>query len=459
MNRTAFAVALDSYLKLAMKVGVSFDSVRREVEFRGRTGVLYFLSTLASADQVMAVVESLVWNRRLRSTAEEIYVGPTSRETDYATILKLVLSGVSCLILDDLDEAIMIETREYPNRSISEPTTEKSIRGSKDGFNESINANLGLLRRRVRDKALTIELFTVGSRSKTDVCLVFLDDKVDPAVRAELEDRLKNLDVESLVMSDRALEEKIIGRPLSPFPKARYTERPDIAAIELYHGKALLMVDTSASVIIAPTSLFDHLHHVEEYREAPVAGSFLRIIRDLAILLSVFLLPLWFALITETDVNNYFFLRPSKETEIPILVQILLAELFMEMVRLAIVHTPSELTSAISMVSAIILGSVSIELEIFLPEILVYVSFETIASFATPSYELSTANRLVKYGLLLLTAALGRSGFLLGTIGLFVYLSGVRTLGRPYLYPLVPFDPAQARTLLWRRSGKDRRVL
>lgn len=150
---------------------------------------------------------------------------------------------------------------------------------------------------------------------------------------------------------------------------------------------------------------------------------------------------------------------PSKETTIPILVQILLAEFFMEMVRIAIVHTPNELTSAISMVSAIILGSVSIELEIFLPEILVYVSFEAIASFATPSYELSQANRLVKYYLLFLTALFGRVGFLLGFVSVFTYLAGVKVLGVPYLYPFIPFDLKNAAEMFYRRSGSDKKIL
>lgn len=453
MKKTTFAVMLDSYLKIGMKIGNNFDAVRREVKYKGKNGVLYFLSTLTSSVQIMGIIESLVNVDITKYVSKEIYVGPISYDDDYKNILKLCLSGVACLILDDYDKAIMIETREYPTRSISEPTTEKTIRGSKDGFNESINTNIGLIRRRIRDKNLTIDLFSIGKKSKTDVALIYLDDCVDEKIKNEIKLKLNNIDVDSLVMSDRALEEIIFKQNKSLFPLVRYTERPDVASIELYQGKMIIMVDTSASVIITPTTIFDHVHHVEEYRESPFAGTFLRLIRNLAIILSIFLIPLWLALVTETDINNYFILKPSKETAIPIIVQILLAELFMEMIRIAIVHTPSELTSAISMVSAIILGSVSIELEIFLPEILVYVSFETIASFATPSYELSNANKLTKYYLLFLTALFGRVGFLIGTTIFICYLSSVNILGIPYLYPIVPFDIRKAGSLFFRRKG------
>lgn len=455
MKKSIFARALDDYLKLGMKVGENFDAIRREVNYKGRKGVLYFLSTLTDALQVMGIIESVILTPRVKTVSTDIYVGPISYEKDFPTILKLCFSGVSCLILDDMNEAILIETRHYPNRSISEPTTEKSIRGSKDGFNESINDNLGLLRRRIRDKSLVVKLFSLGIKSKTDVALIYLEDTVDKNLIKEMEKKLNAVEVDSLVMTDRALEEVVFKQKMSPFPRTRYTERPDIAAIELYHGKMLIMVDTSASVIITPCTLFDHTHHVEEYRESPLSGSFLKLIRTLAIIISVFLMPLWLALITETDINNIFFIMPSKETKIPIIIQILLAEFFIEMVRIAIVHTPNELTSAISMVSAIILGSVSIELEIFLPEIMVYVAFEAIASFATPSYELANANRMVKYYLLLLTAVLGRIGFLFGTASVFCYLCGVKTLGVSYLYPLVPFNLKGIESLVYRKSGKN----
>lgn len=453
MKRTSFSIMLDSYLKIGMKIDNNFDAVRREIKYKGKTGILYFLSTLTSSVQIMGIIESLVNIDISKCVSKEIYVGPISYEDNYQNILKLCLSGVACLILENCDKAIMIETREYPTRSISEPTTEKTIRGSKDGFNESINTNIGLIRRRIRDKNLTIDLFSIGKKSKTDVALIYLDDCVDSKIKNEIKQKLNNINVDSLVMSDRALEEILFNQNKSLFPLVRYTERPDVASIELYQGKMLIMVDTSASVIITPTTIFDHVHHVEEYRESPFAGTFLRLIRNLAIILSIFLIPLWLALVTETDINNYFILKPSKETSIPIIVQILLAELFMEMIRIAIVHTPSELTSAISMVSAIILGSVSIELEIFLPEILVYVSFETIASFATPSYELSNANKLTKYYLLLLTALFGRVGFLFGTTSFICYLSGINTLGMPYLYPIVPFDIRKVSNLFFRKKG------
>lgn len=456
---TAFYQSAASYLRLGMKVGANFDAVEKIISYHRRRARLFLLTTLTSSVEIIAIAESLIQSPRASDTAEQLYSGSISKVYRYQDLLRLALAGVAILLLPNEEFAYAIETRSYPTRSISEPSTEKSIRGSKDGFTESINDDIGLIRRRVRSKEFKVTLYRIGAESKTDVALVYLEDKADPAMIEELDRRLKAIKVESLVMTDRALEEKLFPQKLSPFPLARYTERPDIASINLYQGKALLVVDTSASVVITPTTWADHTKNVEEYRQSPLVGSFTRLLRTAAILLSVFLIPLWLALVTETSVNNFFVIHPSKEVDMPIILQVLIAELFIEFIRLAVVHTPSELTSSIGVVAAIILGSVSIELEIFLPEILVYVSFAAIASFATPSYELSLANRLTKYFLILLSYFFGRAGFVLGSLALFCYLASLKVFTVPYLFPLVPFDVRRAGKLVYREDASEKDVL
>ncbi|HBD06273.1 MAG TPA: spore germination protein, partial [Firmicutes bacterium] len=457
-NSSFYQIAVD-YLTLALKVGENFDAVKKEITYKNKKGTLFLLTTLTSATEVIAISESLINCRMGKKPDYQLYNGSVSEEKDLKNLAKLVFSGVAILLLPENEYALTIEVRNYPTKGISEPNAEKSVRGSKDGFTESINDNIGLLRRRVRDKNLKIELITLGSKSKSDVALVYLDGVGDKKTIDKIREKLNNIDINSLVMTSRALVEKILPQRYNPFPLARYTERPDIASINLFQGKILLICDTSPDVIILPITIFDHFQDVEEYHQSPLVGSLTKIIRTLGIFLSVFLVPLWYILITETGINNYFILRPSKEVQMPLFLQIIIAELFVELIRLAIVHAPSELTSSIGVVAAIILGSVTIELDLFLPEVLVYVSFAAIASFATPSYELSLANRLIKVLLLTLCFLFGRLGFILGCIALFVFLVSKSVYGISYLYPLIPFDRREALKIFYRDDASHKKTL
>lgn len=449
----------DDYLSEVLNVGKNFDVVRKELAYKNKKGILYLLTTLSNAIEATIIAESLITAKKLKPAKDLIYNAAISEENDFSNLAKLCLSGVAILLLPNCDKALTIEIRNYPNRSIAEPSVEKSVRGSKDGFNESINDSIGLIRRRIRSRDLKIDLASVGKRSKTDVALVYLDNKVDKRVLEKIKKQIDSIEIDSLVMTSKALVESLLPQHLKPFPLARYTQRPDVASINILQGKIAIVIDTSPDVIILPISYFDHLENVEEYHQSPLIGSLTRFIRNFGVLLSIFLVPLWYILISETSINNYFILRPSKEVSMPLFLQIIIAELFVELIRLAIVHAPSELTSSIGVVAAIILGSVTIELDFFLPEVLVYISFAAIASFATPSYELSLSNRLIKFSLLILCFIMGRLGFIIGCIVLFMILVTTKNYGMSYLKPLIPFDFKASLNLIYRNDyGRDEGV-
>ena len=218
-----------------------------------------------------------------------IYNGEIKKETNVDTIIEELYAGFLVLYIND-ETIYLIDAKSYPNRSIEEPLTEKTIRGSRDGFSESINTNIGLIRRRLKSTDLVAKPFLVSEKSKTSVAVVYLKNEVDQRLIKRIEDELRNIDVESLIMSDRSLEELLFKQKYTPFPLVRYTERPDVASISIMHGKIAILVDTSASVIITPITLFDHTMHVEEFRQSPLVGTFTRLIRGIAILLSLFLI-------------------------------------------------------------------------------------------------------------------------------------------------------------------------
>lgn len=450
---------MDLFLKKSTHLDQNFDVVRRVVGLGIKKGVLYYLSSLVNEMAITSLLEGIkaAWSANtMERTLFNGSVTPKNREDE---ILDDLFSGNAILLLENYKNAMVIDVRSYPSRAISEPTSEQTIRGSRDGFTESINTNVGLIRRRIKDSHFMVETFSVSKKSGITVAICYLSNQADLGIVQDLKRKISQIDVNSLVMSDRALEEILFKQRFSPFPLVRYTERPDVASINLMNGKILLICDTSASVIITPTTFIDHTKHVEEFRQSPLIGSFTRLLRSLAVLLSFLLLPLWLALVKTDGFHNGLEIELTLQNSHLLVVQIFVAELIFELLRIASIHTPSQLTSAVGLIAAIVLSQVSLDLGLFLPEIILMCAISAICGFATPSYELSMANKVMKLILILFVAIGGKIGFLLGVTFLYLYLSCLKTWDMPYLYPFCPLDTKKALDLFSRSSAKKRKNL
>src|SRR5690625_4449347 len=256
------------------------------------------------------------------------------------------------------------------------------------------------------------------------------------------------MDIDSLVMADKALTELFVDYNWNPYPLVRYTERPDVAAHHILSGYVVLIVDTSPSVIILPTTFFDHLEHAEEYRQTPTVGTFTRWIRILAVLASLYLLPIWLLFVLEPQLlpKALSFIGPKEAGNVPIPIQIIFADIGVEFLRMAAVHTPTPLATALGLIAAVLIGDIAIDVGLFSPEVILYVAISTVGSYVTPSYELSVANKVMKLFILLMTIFFGINGFLIGfTINILFWVN-LKTLKTPYFWPLIPFNlPAMAR--------------
>ena len=428
---------IDQKLANLLNYGINFDVIRREVGKDVKV-ILYFLSSLADSERVNELNVSLMLSDSEKYLSQQLSSGSIEEQKDIYKAFLAVSSGMSVLLCND--KIYVVETRNYPTRGVDEPDTEKTIRGSKDGFNENIIVNVGLLRRRIRSEHFKCEIFKVGENSHTDIVVSYLDNKVNKNSLKKLINKLENIQIDGLVMSDRALEEKMFKQNFNPFPLVRYSERPDIVAAHLLKGHIAIIVDTSSSVIITPTTLFEHTKHVEEYRQVPSVGTFIRLLRYLAILISVFLVPLWMLTLNNDSFTSNIFVKLSNDSPIPVLAQIIIVELVIELLRIATIHTPNHLSSAMGLIATLILGQMAVEIGLFQSEILLYCSISSIGGFATPSYELSLSNKLVKLILILLVGFFGSIGFIVGFTSLIVLLGAIKTYEMPYLYPLLPFD-------------------
>lgn len=378
----------------------------------------------------------------------------TNVSFDVDDIVTSVLLGKTLLLMEGLSGGALMDCKDYPGRSVGEPMDGKVLRGSHDGFIEAVVPNMALLRRRIRDPHLTMEGHKVGVRSHTDAVLCYLDDKVDRKLLREIREKLESIDVKSLSMAQESVAEAIRPRQwYNPFPKVRYTERPDSAAASIMEGNIVLMVDNSPSVMILPTTFFDFTQEANEFYFPPLIGTYLRLLRIIVFLISLLITPAWYLMVSEPGrLPGWLeFLSSPEPASLSLLSQLLVVEFLIDVLKLASLNTPDSLSNSFSMLGALILGDFAVQAGWLGPEVLVYMAFVSVAGFAQPSYEMGYAFKLLRVALLLVTAVFDVWGFVLGVLGILVLLATTKPMvGQGYLYPLIPFNGKALRRLLIR---------
>ena len=434
-------------------VGRSCDMVSRDYLIGGRRARLWVVDGFGS-DSILERMgafwltlkpENVVGLTEMQDFLDRYITFSESNVTfDISDAVTSVFLGKSLLAVEGLAGVALMDAKGYPSRSVHEPPDGKVLRGSHDGFVEAVVPNMALLRRRIRDLHLTMEGHKVGSRTHNDAVLCYLDDRVDQDLLRKLRGKLLGLDVRSLSMAQESLAEAIRPKQwYNPFPKVRYTERPDAAAASIMEGSIVLMVDNSPSVMILPTGFFDFTQESNDYYFPPLVGTYLRVLRVTVFLLSLFITPAWYLMVSEPNrLPGWLnFLSSPEPVSLSLLSQLLVVEFLIDVLKLASLNTPDSLSNSFSMLGALVLGDFAVQAGWLGPEVLVYMAFVSVAGFAQPSYELGYAFKLLRVALLLVTAVFDVWGFCLGVVGIFVLLCTTKPLvGKGYLYPLVPFN-------------------
>jgi len=438
------------YMHDRVGFGTSFDTGYREIEIDGTPLAIYYLNGLVADDIIVQLLKKLVsiehYGKKKRDVwelVEEHLVNHQITTVDTMDeAVDQILSGLIAIFIDGSNQSFIIDVRSYPGRTPEEPDTERVIRGARDGFTENIVENTALIRRRIRDERLRNEMLRVGERSKTDTCICYIQDVTNEDLLQETKKNIRKIDIDGVTMADKTVEEFLSENKWNPYPLVRYTERPDVAADHLLDGHILLMVDTSPSIIILPTTFFDHLEHAEEFRQTPAVGTFIRWIRMLAVLASLYLLPFWFLLAMNEELlpSNLSYIGPKESGEVPLFVQILSAYIGVEFLRMAAVHTPTPLATAMGLIAAVLIGEIAVDVGLFHPEVILYVAISTIGNYVTPSYELGVANKLVLIFFLIATALFGVVGFITSITLHVIYLASLKSIRTPYLWPVIPFN-------------------
>ncbi|MDQ0915725.1 stage V sporulation protein AF [Paenibacillus sp. V4I5] len=456
---------------LEERVGLnrSFDLVLREMVFGAkRVGIFYcngFAKDTVLTDIITRLTyadEETVSHHTLEAFIEKLI--PHIQVKSYkkmSEIVGQVLMGGTAFFIEGETAAIAIDVKSYPVRSIAEPDLERVVRGSRDGFVETLLLNVTLVRRRIRDERFKLEIMQIGKRTKTDVCIGYINDIADADLVQAVKDKIKNVEIDGLPLAEKQLEEAIVNKGWNPYPMVRYSERPDVVSAHLLEGHVCVFVDTSPSVMILPTTFFHHVQHAEEYRQTPFIGTYLRWVRFVGIMASIFLLPLWFMMVMDPSLKpaGLEFLGPQKEGTLPLLVQFLLADIGIDLMRMAAVHTPTPLATAMGLVAAILVGDIAVKTGLFINEVILYLALASIGMFATPSYELGLANRIVRLALLIIVAIFQVPGFVVGSTLWLILLATRKSFNAPYMWPFIPFNAKGFFAILVRRpvlAGKTR---
>ncbi|MBX6377594.1 MAG: spore germination protein [Clostridia bacterium] len=442
-----------------------FDVMTRSFEVGGRACFLVAIDGLVNDSLLLRVLRVLMATRRQelvsdpldRLVARRIPNAEVEVVGDLEQLVEGVLSGQVGLAVDGVEQAVLIDLRTYPARQPQEPDLERVLRGPKDGFVETLVMNTALIRRRLRDPNLRFEAIRVGSRSHTDVVLAYVQDVAPPQLVAAVRERLRRTDVEALPMAEKAVEEIISGprRWWNPLPTVRYSERPDVVAVHLLEGHVAILVDTSPVAMCLPATFFHHVQHAEEFHQNVIPGVFFRLVRYMALLLAWFGTPAWVAFALDRAALPPWldFIGARKVGPIPLFGQFILAEVGIEMIRMALIHTPGSLATALGVIGAVLLGELAVQVGLFTNEVVLYVTLSALGAFALPSAELANAVRVMRIALLVLAGLWRGPGLLLGVLLVLLLVVSTDSFGVPYLWPLLPFRPADLVQVLVRRPA------
>ena len=448
-------------LDALLNIRANFDIVYRVLRIGGREACLYSIDGFAKDDTLLKLLQtfSSIKEEDLPADAhgfskQYLPYGEIGLAADQNQMIVSLLSGISCLFIDGYDTCLTIDCRTYPARSVSEPDKDKVMRGSRDGFVETLIFNTALIRRRIRDPKLTMEILSAGESSHTDIALCYMSSRVDQELLKKIKERISRLKVDALTMNQESLAECIFPyKWFNPFPKFKFSERPDTAAASILEGNIVVLVDTSPSAMILPSSVFDIIEEADDYYFPPITGTYLRLTRMIISTLSLLVTPTWLLLMEYPSMIPSWleFIQLSDPLNVPLIWQLLILEFAIDGLRLAAVNTPNMLTTPLSVIAGIVLGEYAVKSGWFNSETMLYMAFVTVANYSQASFELGYAMKFMRILILILTALFGIWGYAAGMVLTICAIIFNRTIaGKSYIYPLIPFRWKELRKRFFR---------
>lgn len=441
----------------------SFDFIRREITVSTLPALFLGLNGLCDTDLLEKILSDL------QSSISDDHAGIDDLQTfikahlsyvqvstcrDFDTLVQALLSGPSVFLIDGFDTAVLVDVRRYPDRGVEEPDAERISRGAKDGFVETLLTNTNLIRRHVHSPQLVFELQKLGSESRTDIAITYMDGLVNKNLLSYLRKTLAELDVSSLTMGSKTLEELLVRKKwFHPLPNLQLTERPDVACSYLCEGHILVLVDNSPVALILPCTMFQFTQSPEDYYKSPIVGTLNRLVRFACILVTTLLLPLFLLLAgyMKPSSPEFQLLTTGDMGPMRLFFYVLMAEFFLNLFKNSASLSGSMYSGSLSIVGGILIGDMAVELNWVSTEVLFYAALTLLASLSLPSREFSDALGVYRAFLIVCTGLGGPWGFGIGCALVLLSILTTPTFGgMSYFWPLCPFQPKALLRLLFR---------
>lgn len=454
-------------LKELLPIGTSFDLITRNLYLRDTPAFFLGVNGFCKTDilqQIFSDLQNPLYTQDAtiadlaRFMQSKIGYAQVELTSDMDNILKQVLSGPVLLLVDGFDQGLLIDVRTYPTRSVEEPDTEHVTRGSREGFVETMLFNSNLIRRHIRSTQLIFELASVGTDSKTDIAVTYLDNLAAKDQLSHIRNTLQNMNISALTMGAQSLSELLVHKKwYHPLPSIFMTERPDVACSYLLEGYILLIVDTSPCVLVLPSSFFQFTQSPEDYSSSPLVGGYFRIVRFLCVPISLFLLPVFFLL------GAYFpefssrmqLLQDSSLGPVRLFFYVAAVEFLLDLFKYSSSHVSNRFSGSLSIIGGLIIGDVAVSLNWASTEVLFYAAITLLTSLSLTSIEFSDGLRVFRIFLIFMTGFFRLPGFIIATVLILLSIATTPTFANvSYLWPLFPFNWSALKTLLFRYPTK-----
>lgn len=454
--------------------GNSSDIVVRELTIGGNPGVpiaVVYIESLVQADLVNNFIirslldiefkiDDMVEEENGASLPNDRFIqkvfslGSVKYCEDWDDMIEKLLLGSTLIMIEGSSKVIQIVTTGGEFRSITESQTESVVRGPKEGFVESMNVNVSLLRRRIHSSELRVETRTVGSKSRTNLAVIYMSGIAEKEIVEEVHRRLDQIQIDA-VFDSTYIEELIQDETFTIFPTVYATERPDTSAVRLMEGRVIIIVDGSPFVLIVPTMFAHFFHSAADYSDRFDIAIFLRLLRYVSFLVLLLGPSLYIAMTTYhyqliPSALLYNLVSQRENVPFPAVVEAIILELIFELLREAGVRMPRVVGQAANIVGGLVLGQAAVQAGIVSPLLTIVIAISGTASFAIPTYSMAIAGRLVRFGFILLAAVFGLYGIVLGLIALLAHMNSLRSFGIPYMTPFSPFVLDQHRDTILR---------
>lgn len=371
-----------------------------------------------------------------------VSAGEITTITDIHNALSAVLSGDTVLFLDNCDKALVIGSKSWATKSISEPRAEAVVRGPREGLSETIVFSLAMIRRRLKDPDFRVRTYKIGERTKTCVTLLYIEGLTDEKLVADAQKRIEDIKIDG-ILETGYIEELIQDQIFTPFPQIQNTERPDAVVAHLLEGKFAILVDGTPHALIAPAIFSQFYHSPEDYYERFLISSFLRFVRLISFFVAL-MLPAFYIAFTsfhpEMIPQRLAIAMAAGRATVPFaaIIEALVMEFSVEILREASVRLPSPIGPTIGIVGALVIGDAAVSAGLVSPAMVIVVGLTTISSYANPSYSAAISVRLMRFPFMIMAAFLGLYGIMLFFFLLCGHLVQLRSFGVPYMAPYAP---------------------